>query len=1568
MNRTHLKIKASAAGHIQVPQHGVANITITWGRQTRRLKPLAASLLLLGMGTVGAVHADAIQFPVNGTVDIGDGTRTIDGLTVSNGANGTIVGAGGTLVYNGGDFRIGGTASNTVQNLDMSGLTNFVFDSPSAVFSASGRATGGAANTTGVSNTLVNLASGTNTITASVFGVANTSRSVSGPATNQGTVRLGQTNTINADQIIVGASQTVGLLNFQDGITDGTVKIRGTDGVSAVGNWDVAVNSNSNYSGNSGTVDFSAGTLDAKVDALTIATSLYGSQSTVGTFTMGAGLLDANTIQLGLNNRSAGVGKTTANLNIGAGGTVLANAVTVGTRTGTGSLESYINLNGGTLRAGSLLAGVGTGTRSINFNDGILGNYASGQDMTVNVPIALAATGTHTFQVDGNAAIMTVSGVVSGANGTLTKAGSGTLALTGNNTYSGGTTVNQGLISFQSGANLGTGSITLDGGGLQWATGNTVDVSSRFSALGTQGAVLDTNGNNITLASAMSGAGGQLIKQGAGTLTLTGNNTYDGTTYINAGDVVVGNGGTSGTIAGDVVNNTRLTINRADTSTLQGAISGTGTLVQAGAGTTVLTGNNTYTGNTQVNAGGLQLGNGGTSGSVAGNVSLAAGTRLAVNRSDASLLQGIVSGAGSFEQVGTGTTVLAGNNTYTGGTTITAGTLQLGNGGASGSVVGNIVNNGTLAFNRTGTTTFGNLVSGSGGLLQAGNGTTVLTADNTSTGGATISAGTLQLGNGGTAGSIVGDIVNNSVLAINHSNNYNLDGTVSGTGMLSQIGNGTTVLTADNSYTGGTLISNGSLQIGNGGTVGSIVGDVLNNGMLAINRSDDVTMSGTIGGSGGVQQNGSGNLVLTGNNVYTGTTAVNAGHLQLGEGGASGSVAGDIALASGTSVRIDRSDAMVLNGSISGAGALEQVGEGTTVLASDNSYTGGTAISGGSLRLGNGGNTGSVAGDIVNNGTLEFNRADDFDVANAISGTGGLTQLGTGTLRLAGDQAYTGATLVQAGTLSIGGSIQSDTTVAPGATLAGTGVIHGNVFNEGTLWPGHAVAGDTGYGTLTVKGDYVGNNGLLALNTFLGDDDSPSSKLVIDGGNASGKTSVIVHNTSATQGNTSRDGILVIATANGGTTDANAFALGNYTRVGALNYRLFRGDLAGTNPDNWYLRNEFVVPPDPGNPDPGTPDPGKPDPAGPDPVDPGTPVDPGKPGVGTPDPATPEPPTPILPPGSYPIIGPELATYGVVQPVARELGMLTLGTMHQRAGDSALMLPAPVGSDPGPAVWTRAFASHIDNSYQAFAAPRARGDLTGLQVGADLWQGELIDGHADRFGGYLAHGKADVRVRGLVTNQEATNYAMQGTGSVNLQANSAGVYWTHYGPNNWYLDGVLQASTYRGTASTGVSRLDTKGVGFMGSLEFGYPFSVPQLGSSFVLEPQAQAVWQNVRFGQQQDVEGTVALGSTNGTSGRVGLRGKWSIDTQGGARWEPYVAINYWRDWGARSTAVYDNKDSVPLLQSASRVEASGGVTARITSKLSAYGSLGYQFGTDGTNNAKRDSFTGNVGLRYNW
>src|SRR5262249_20295320 len=137
--------------------------------------------------------------------------------------------------------------------------------------------------------------------------------------------------------------------------------------------------------------------------------------------------------------------------------------------------------------------------------------------------------------------------------------------------------------------------------------------------------------------------------------------------------------------------------------------------------------------------------------------------------------------------------------------------------------------------------------------------------DSTYTGGTTISAGTLQLGNAGTTGSVTGNIVNNAALTFNRSNALTYAGAISGTGSLTKSGAGMLTLTGDSTYTGGTTISAGTLQLGNAGTTGSVTGNIANNAALTFNRSNALTYAGAISGTGSVTKSGTGTLTLTGN-------------------------------------------------------------------------------------------------------------------------------------------------------------------------------------------------------------------------------------------------------------------------------------------------------------------------------------------------------------------------------------------------------------------------------------------------------------------------------------------------------------------------------------------------------------------------------------------------------------------------------------------------------------------------------------------------------------------------------
>ena len=187
-------------------------------------------------------------------------------------------------------------------------------------------------------------------------------------------------------------------------------------------------------------------------------------------------------------------------------------------------------------------------------------------------------------------------------------------------------------------------------------------------------------------------------------------------------------------------------------------------------------------------------------------------------------------------------------------------------------------------------------------------------------------------------------------------------------------------------------------------------------------------------------------------------------------------------------------------------------------------------------------------------------------------------------------------------------------------------------------------------GAFTIKGNYAGAGGTMAINTLLGGDDSPSDRLVISGGTATGNTIVHVTNVGGPGAETTGNGIPVVNAVSGATTAPGAFALpAGELRAGAFDYDLFRGGVSGSQPQRLVpaLRLRRAADRAAGTP-PVTPPVVLPIP--PFPIDP--------------------PPNPLPPGVAFPIIGPELATYGVVQPLARQLGLSILGTLDDRVGDT----------------------------------------------------------------------------------------------------------------------------------------------------------------------------------------------------------------------------------------------------------------------------------------------------------
>ena len=402
------------------------------------------------------------------------------------------------------------------------------------------------------------------------------------------------------------------------------------------------------------------------------------------------------------------------------------------------------------------------------------------------------------------------------------------------------------------------------------------------------------------------------------------------------------------------------------------------------------------------------------------------------------------------------------------------------------------------------------ILAGSGALNKTTAGTVTLSGANTYTGTTALSGGTLQIGNGGTTGTLgTGAVTDNATLAFNRTNSLTVNNAISGTGAVSQIGAGTTILTGGNSYAGTTTISAGTLQIGNAGTTGTLgTGGVTDNAALSFNRSNAISVSNIISGSGTVTQAGSSALTLSGNNSYAGATNVAAGTLSVATVGNSGSNSNT---GSGSTINIgsaataatllytgtgETSDKVInLNGTTGGA-TITQSGTGLLKFTSNLTATGSGAKT---LTLqGSTAGTGEISGAIV-----------DSTAATAV------TKAGTGTWTLSGNNTYSGATNVNAGSLTLTnnsglGSTTNGTTVAIGAvlgldgtagdlaigaeslTLNGTGLaaapagalrnIAGNNSYAGAITLGSASTITSSAGTLTLAGGIGNGNKVLTID------------------------------------------------------------------------------------------------------------------------------------------------------------------------------------------------------------------------------------------------------------------------------------------------------------------------------------------------------------------------------------------------------------------------------------------------------------------------------------------------------
>ncbi len=889
--------------------------------------------------------------PLTFTDSVGGGNATI-----SNSANTftgiTTINSGATLSLSGAGMIA--TSAGVVDN----GTFNIAPTTAGAsIISLSG------AGTVALGTQTLTVTSGAGTFSGIISGtgslaVAGGTQALSGANTYSGgtTISAGtlQIGAGAASGSILGNVADAGTLAFDrtDDITFGGV-VSGTGGLSLVGTGNVTLTAANTFTG---TTTITSGTL-----VLSSTGSIAGSSvADSGVFdisqTAGASiksLLGTGTVQLGAQTLTLTAGSGTfSGVIAGSGNLVIAG--------GTELLSGVNTYTGTTTVTGGTLA-LGSATVANNITDDGTVAFQASPSGSVAMSGVISGTGA-VNQITGNttlSAAQTYTGLTTISGGTLALSGAGSIAsssgLVDNGTFEiDATTSDVALTSLS-----GSGSVLLGGTNLILS-----NASGTFSGVISGSGGLEILGGKETLAGANTLTGATTIAGGA-TLLLTDPESLAGSHVADNGTLdissVTANGGATTTSivslggTGAVLLGPKTLILTGAADTFSGTISGTGGLTVTG-GTETLTGANTYTGTTTIVSGTLALAGAGslastgtvvasgvldisgvtagptvTLGSLGGTGTVVLGAENLNLSAGSTTFTGAISGTGQLIVSG-GTQVLSGTNSYTGGTAIIAGTLQIGAGTASGSIVGNVADGGTLAFDRTDSSTFGGTISGTGSLVQAGSGTTILTADNTYAGGTTISAGTLQIGNGAASGAITGDVTDNGTLAFGRSDTTTFAGTISGTGGVTQV-SGTTVLTAIENYTGATVIdAQAGLTLTGTASIASSSG-VTDNGTLDVSAttaplqiaslagtgtltlggqtltltSGSGAFSGTISGTGGVTLTGGMTQTLSGTNTYTGATVVNGGTL---------AVNGSIASSSG--VTVNSGGTLAGSGTVSG--------------------------------------------------------------------------------------------------------------------------------------------------------------------------------------------------------------------------------------------------------------------------------------------------------------------------------------------------------------------------------------------------------------------------------------------------------------------------------------------------------------------------------------------------------------------------------------------------------------------------------------------------------------------------
>lgn len=640
---------------------------------------------------------------------------------------------------------------------------------------------------------------------------------------------------------------------------------------------------------------------------------------------------------------------------------------------------------------------------------------------------------------------------------------------------------------------------------------------------------------------------------------------------------------------------------------------------------------------------------------------------------------------------------------------------------------------------------------------------------------------------------------------------------------------------------------------------------------------------------------------------------------------------------------------------ISDAGRVVLQDNSDITASGDNSlFSGLFDINNGSqLAVSQAANLGSAS--VTNNGSLVLNSATDWALANNVNGTGSLTKNGAGTVSLTSSAAYTGQTDINAGGIMLGSNANPMTlasqqvNIASGAFMGGFGGVAGAIDNKGSLFVGSPTAPVTsilsrlapasnvftvgtdltnsgivfignktsnGTGTtgnqLVVNGNYVGNNGLLHFNTALGDDDSATDSMIVNG-RTSGTTKVSVDNAGGSGAKT-LNGIELI--------QVNGLSEGDFVQsgrivAGAYDYSLKRG--VGKNVANWYLTSLSNLP-----------------------VDPEIPVDPENP-VGP----------------EEEVKRPEAGSYTANLAAANNMFVTRL---HDRLGETQY-IDALTGEQKVTSMWLRNEGGH-NRSRDTSGQLKTQSNRYVMQLGGDIAQWSNNDLNRLHLGVMAGYGNSKSNTR------SQSGYHSDGS----VDGYTAGVYSTWYAndedKSGLYVDGWAQYSWFNNTVKgEGLATEEYKSKGITASVESGYTFKIGENKSkneTYFIQPKAQITWMGVKADEHREANGTQVSGQGDGNiQTRLGVRsymkGHHAIDNDKDREFQPFVEAN----WIHNTKDFGTNMNSVDVKQAGTKNigELKLGVEGQLNKQLNVWGNVGQQLGDKGYSDTAVM-----LGIKYNF